>query len=60
VVHLIKTSRDGMRRGHQILSDLIGDERSLVSTLPYDMCLIKEIIQLADASIPDCRVDFTN
>jgi hypothetical protein len=55
---LIKTSREGMRHDHHILSDLIGDEQSLISTLPYDMSIINEIIQLADQSIPDCHVDF--
>jgi hypothetical protein len=57
---LIKTSRDERRRGYHILSDLICDEHSLISTLPCDMCLINEIIQLVDARIPDCHVIFTN
>ena len=58
VLVIIKNARERLRRSHHVLSDLIGDEQSLISTLPYDMCLINEIIQLADESIPDCRVSF--
>jgi hypothetical protein len=54
----VKNSREEMRRCHQILSDLIGDEQSLISILPYDMSIINEIIRMADESIPDVQVSF--
>jgi hypothetical protein len=53
---LIKTSR-GVRLDHHILSNLLYDKQSLISTLPYDMSIINEIIQLADASLPEIYVN---
>jgi Ran GTPase-activating protein (RanGAP) involved in mRNA processing and transport len=57
-IHGMKENREAIQREHHVMTLLINDPESLISLLPYDMCIIDDIIRMADASISQCQVKF--
>jgi Ran GTPase-activating protein (RanGAP) involved in mRNA processing and transport len=58
MVHLMEERRKVVMGDHHILVDLVNERESLISMLPYDMCVIEDIIRTADDSISKCQVKF--
>ena len=57
-IHMMEQHREAVQQGHHTMALLISDPESLIELFPCDMCIIDDIISLADASLSQCQVKF--